>query len=145
MVVWPARTLFQPSVRRVRIPPSMALCAMVMAGARFKISGRNGLVEDQQFVNAHAALVTQLPACFAPRAVPEFGRANFVLGKADPAQIIALHLLLGFAVRTNGAHEALGHAPLPPRRPPGTVRSPCRSSRVKALGASLVCRVLKTK
>ena len=32
MVVEPARTLFQPSVRRVRIPNSMARAAMVVAG-----------------------------------------------------------------------------------------------------------------
>jgi hypothetical protein len=40
MVVWAARTLFQPSVRNVRMPFSIALCAIVEAGARFRINGR---------------------------------------------------------------------------------------------------------
>ena len=40
IVVSPALTLFQPSVRSVRIPPSRARWAMVVAGARLKISGR---------------------------------------------------------------------------------------------------------
>ena len=44
MVVTPAFTLFQPSVRSVRMPASIARAAMVVAGARFMISGRKASV-----------------------------------------------------------------------------------------------------
>src|SRR5207237_9805131 len=40
MVVWAARTLFQPSMRRVRMPCTIAFCAIVEAGARLRIRGR---------------------------------------------------------------------------------------------------------
>ena len=40
MVVTPAFTLFQPSVRNVRMPFSIARCAIVEAAERFKMRGR---------------------------------------------------------------------------------------------------------
>ena len=45
-------------------------------------------VQDQQFVDAHAALVAQLPAFLAPGAVPELRRLDFVRRETDPAQVI---------------------------------------------------------
>ena len=50
MVVRPALTLFQPSVRKVRIPPSIALAAIVEAGAR-----RQKWIDQAQSLNIYMA------------------------------------------------------------------------------------------
>src|ERR1051325_9458596 len=69
----------------------------------------NRFADKQQFVNSQPALITERPAIFAPGPFVERGRVNFVLGKTDLAQVIALHCLRRFAGWTNGANKALRH------------------------------------
>src|SRR5688572_21406755 len=66
-------------------------------------------VQDQNFINAHAPLVAQLPAFFATGAFVNLRGGDFVFGEANALQIIVLQFLLGFAIGTNRADEALRH------------------------------------
>src|ERR1019366_1838920 len=61
------------------------------------------LVQDQEFIDAHAPLITQVPASLATGAMIELRRLDFVCRETNPAQITALDLLLLLAMRTNGA------------------------------------------
>src|ERR1043165_7073535 len=68
-----------------------------------------GLVENQQFVDAHAPLVPKLPAFLTAYAVPKFGPRDLIRWKTDPPQVTALHFLLLFAMGADGGDQALGY------------------------------------
>jgi hypothetical protein len=84
MVVSPALTLFQPSVRSVRMPALHGALGDGRGGRAVHDERTDGFGDDEQFVNAFAALIALLAAGFATGAAPEFRRADFVLGKTDP-------------------------------------------------------------
>src|SRR5438477_3100922 len=69
----------------------------------------DSFIEQQEFVSAQPALVSELPAGIAPDPAPELRRGDFVLGKTDLNQVIPLHRLFGFAVRADRAYQPLRH------------------------------------
>jgi hypothetical protein len=113
-------------------------------GAAIQDERADGLVEDQEFVDPHAALVAELAAILAPGAAQEAGGVDLGFGEADLAEVIGStfcsRLQEGQMVRTRrwamtaSTEEATRKGSMPM-----SIR------RVKALGASLVCSVLKTR
>src|SRR5687767_6438284 len=64
--------------------------------------GANLFIQNEQFVNSEAPLVSQLPAKLTTSAMPEFGRLNLCLGKSNSAGIILLHFLFRAAMSADG-------------------------------------------
>ncbi len=101
--------------------------------------------DEQQFINAQPALVAELPAIFAAHALAENRRVDLVLGKtnlpagncARPSAAVVQVLQI---VRTRRC-AMIASTEDATRK--GSM--PMSIKRVKALGASFVCSVEKTK
>ena len=67
------------------------------------------LVQNQYFIDALAALVTQLPALFAADTMPKLRRFDVRRRETDFEQVIPLDLPFSFATLAYIPHQPLGH------------------------------------
>ena len=77
------------------------------ARARFRPQRPEGFVQEQEFVDAHAALIAELAAFIAADPAPELCRGDFLLRESDFDQVVPLDPLFGLAMRADRANQPL--------------------------------------
>ena len=128
MVVWPALTLFQPSVRKRAHAVFHRLLRDRRGGGAVQESAAESLRSGSAIrkcpcgPGSRVAGIPRNPrrARISPFRFRPPGNRSRAGNRARP--------FARFCNAANRAHQALRHAPLRPTRPPGTARCPCRSN-----------------